>query len=363
MRSRTINGTEVIYPNSIVWNGDNTQISLSNSTYNVGAQITVKNNATGKQKELIYASELKNLTFNLNDTLRSLFTYGGCTINVMVTVYTAGYQNGSFGFNMNMLNGKTLPNRKHGSTRTVYVYDDDELASTQFLFSGYGTLTVNSTVLPVSGSGRRAFNLLPYINRSGEWWLCYKYGDKSPYDKETDTIQVLGVKEFSTSAVLSLQFDSRDTQPAVKEIRGGDVWNDSQVNLADYCIRVVREDPCDDFDFFLVRYYDTDGCLRYLGGKIDSETTNSKQKNYYRPDNSVYKNISRKHIEDFSGTLKVSYPELRRDSYWQDILLAEKIEFKNYDGEWTECSLATSKVTVKTQECDDVQIEYEIYKL
>lgn len=363
MRTIDVNTVNVVYPNSTVWIGDNITISLSHNLYTVGAKIYITNISTLKTKELVYISELKNLSFDISDTVRKLFVSGGSDINVKVLVYTDGFYEGTFGFNMNVLDGKTLPQRKHGSTRTIYVYGQDDLYKTQIVFAGTGKLTINGNTIPVTGTGRNSFDLRSYITHSGEYWLCYKYGAKAKPDKdETLRIEITNVDESVRSAIVFLDYHSSDTQPVVDEIDGGDIWSDSKVNLADFCIRIIYQDPCDDFNFWKVRYFDTDGCMRYLGGKIDSETLESKQKNYYYSDNSVYKNLSRKHIEEASNTVKVNYPDLMRDSYWQDILLADRIDFLDYSNTWKQCSIATNKVTVNSDDSMDVQLEFEILK-
>ena len=378
MRTTNIGTSAITYPNSVIWVGDNTMISISDDWYPVGLKINITNQSTLKTKELIYISELKNLTLDLSDTIRKLFVSGGTSFNVKVTVYTDGFYTGQFGFNTYCLDGKTLTSRKHGSTRTIYIYSPEELAKVQFLFSGTGGLNVNGHNMPVVGTGRTSFNLKPYIAHAGEYDLCYRYGIKTANvqqaesmqginrsgDQNKDTtsrVEITNVIPSTFSGVVSLQFSDIDSQPSVDEIKGGGIWKDEKVNLADFCIKLIFENVCDDFNVFQVRYFDTDGCMRYLAGKIDTETVNSKQKNYYHNDGSVYRNISRKKIETASDTVKVKYQDLRRDSYWSDILLAERIDFLNYNGEWMQCSIVTNKVSVNSDESDDVTLEFELW--
>lgn len=379
MRSINIATSTIAYSNSVIWVGDNCTISISDPIYSVGLKVNITNQSTNKTKELIYISELKNLTLDISDTIRKLFVSGGTSFNIKVSVYTDGFYVSQFGFNTYCLDGKTLTSRKHGSTRTVYVYSQDDLAKVQFVFSGTGGLNVNGHNLPVVGTGRTTFDLRPYITHAGEYNLCYRYGIKTASVQQAESMQginrsgddvrtdvtsrvvITNVIPSTFSGVLSLQFSDIDDQPSVDEIKGGGVWNDEKVNLADFCIKLIYENVCDDFNVFKVRYFDTDGCMRYLAGKIDTETVNSKQKNYYHNDGSVYRNISRKKIETASDTVKVKYQDLRRDSYWSDILLAERIDFLNYNGEWMQCSIVTNKVTVNSDESDDVTLEFELW--
>lgn len=379
MRTTTVITSEVTYPNSTIWVGDNCTISISDPIYTVGLKVNITNQSTNKTKELIYISELKNLTLDISDTIRKLFVSGGTSFNIKVSVYTDGFYVSQFGFNTYCLDGKTLTSRKHGSTRTIYIYSPEELAKVQFLFSGTGGLNVNGHNMPVVGTGRTSFNLKPYITHAGEYNLCYRYGIKTASVQHADSMQginrsgddvrtdvtsrveITNVIPSTFSASVALQFSDIDSQPSVDEIKGGGVWNDEKVNLSDFCIRLVYENICDNFNVFQVRYFDTDGCMRYLAGKIDTETFNSKQKNYYHNDGSVYRNISRKKIETASDTVKVKFADLMRNSYWSDILLADRIDFLNYSGAWVQCSIVTNKVSVNSDESDDVTLEFELW--
>ena len=167
MRTTNIGTSAITYPNSVIWVGDNTMISISDDWYPVGLKINITNQSTLKTKELIYISELKNLTLDISDTIRKLFVSGGTSFNVKVTVYTDGFYTGQFGFNTYCLDGKTLTSRKHGSTRTVYVYSQDDLAKVQFLFSGTGGLNVNGHNMPVVGTGGTFHFLDAGIKRNG----------------------------------------------------------------------------------------------------------------------------------------------------------------------------------------------------
>ena len=367
MRQQTVLTTNVIYPNDTVFVGDNVFISLSDSVYPTGAVIALTNMATLKTIELTYISELKNLTIDLTDSVRRLHQVGGCTMNCKVKVYSDKFYSGTFSFNFDTLDGKSLVHRQHGSTRTVYLYDPEDLTKVNLFFIGSGSFRTGNTSVPIIYNGRNSLNLSSWITGEGEYTGCYCYkckggGGGGGGIDETSRVEIVDAAVTINSALVSLTYHDVDSQPPKEDVKGGSVWADSKLNLADYCIRFIYQNHCDDFDFFKVKYYDTDGCLRYLGGKIINETTESKRKNYLGIRDSIFKDVSQKHIESSSIQVKVAYEDLRRDSYYSDILLAENVWFENYDGEWMPCSVADSKITVKSEDSADVEITYELMK-
>lgn len=363
MRTTTISTTQIKYPDANCFVYDNSFISFSDSLYPVGCEINITNLSSMETKTLKYTSELKNLTISINDVIRKLHQTGGCTLNVKVKVYTDLFYTGTFAFEMNTLDGRTLPYRSHGSARTFYVYNQDELQKFQFFFAGSGALSVNGHNFPVISSGRNSFDLRPYITHSGDWQACYRYGVKGGDGKDyTSRVNITDIEPSCFSAVAFLEYTDIDIQPVETEIKGGGTWADSRLNLADYCATIVYEDVCDDFDFIELAYYDTDGILRYLGGKIQNEVTSAKGKNYIGERLSVYRDISQKHIEESSVTVKVGFADIRRDAYPQDLFLSEHVWFKNFNGDWLPCSLNTNKITIKSEETLDLELEIELLK-
>lgn len=359
MREYTIGGTTLTYPDRTVWLDDNIYLVTQNRTGGgSGAKITVTNQATGHYRKHSYISEMNRVVFDLRDTIRSLYR-DNMTFTVTVDMYTDNLFGGSYSFTLTTLDGKSIPGRPHGSTRTVYVYSQDDLYKIGFIFNNTGTLSLNGESFPISESGLSQFDFRGIIDSEGTWNACFDSGAKGGVSK----ISISGVENitpFSAMARLEIETGSEDNPDAGK---GGGVWKDSEFNMDEYCIRIEYVEHCADFDFFKVRYKDTDGIMRFLGGQVVSEKTSSTGENIYRPDiNLPYRNVSREFITETSGTVKVFYPMLRRDAYWSDILLTNSIEFLDINGNWLPCSLVTSSVEVKSDESQDVTLEFEIYK-
>ena len=364
MRTQQVNTVTVTYPNSTVFTADNIFISISDDVYPVGAQISVTNTSTLRTKTLTYVSELKNLTFDIADTVRMLSDETGSTLNVKVAVYTDQFYVGSFAFNIQTLCGRSLTSRSHGSAKTFYVYSYDELYKFHLMLAGTGALRVDGGGnIPVTQSGRNSFNLQSYINATGEHSLCYYMGVKGGGDHKdyVSGVEITNVEPSVFDAVVSLEYHDLDPIPT-DPIKGGGIWEDSRIDLSRYCMRLIYDEPCNDFNFFEIKYWDTDGCERYLGGKIDSTTTESKQKNYVGTRNSVYRDISQRHIEEANETVKVLFADIRRDAYFEDVLLSPHVYFRNYAGEWMPCSIADSKITIKSDDYSDLTLNIETWK-
>lgn len=359
MRETTIGGVKLTYPESTTWLDDNIYIKVTNiGGGNTGARIVVTNPSTGRYMKHIYMSEMSEVVFDLRDTFKALYD-DNLTFNVSVDLYSWNLFDGTFSFTLTMLDGKSIPGRPHGSTRTVYAYAPEDLIKVGFIFNNTGSLFVNGTSFPIISMGFNQINFNGVITDTGTWNACFDSGAKGGESK----IRIAGVEDITPFAgVVRLEFDtgSKDNPDAGK---GGSVWEDDVFNMDDYCIRIIYEEPCEKFDFFKVRYKDSDGIIRYLGGKIVSQKTSASGENIYRPDLELpFRNLSRKFITETSETVKVFYSMLRRDSYWSDILLSNNIEFMDVNGEWLSCSVVTNNVEVKSDETQDVTLEFELYK-
>ena len=363
MQNATIGNFEITYPDTTAYLHDNLLIKVRSVTNQpVGAQIQITDLASGNYRKLKYLSELNEIVFVLNDSVSSLY-HDALSYNVTMRLYENGVYVSDYGFDFDIMNGRTLPLRRHGSTRTIYVYDEDDLYKVGLILPASGGLSINDCHFPVITGGYKSLDLRGCVTSTGDYNLCYDSqakGGGGTSESEVKIVNVGGITPFSASVQLQFADTSGDIPSGDK---GGGVWNDDQFYLENYCVKLIYSSICNDYNFFKVRYYDTDGIMRYLGGKIKDETVESKGENFYRMDVSTpIKDISRRYLTESADTVKVAYGELRRDSYWNDILLADKVEFLNYAGDWFECSVKTSKVTVTSEEYQDVELEFEILK-
>lgn len=362
MRTKNIGNTKLTYPESTVWLGDNILLKLQTMLASgpVGGKVTIRNAATGMSLVQAYLTEMKNLVFDIRDSLNSLYT-DNLTFNITVDVYDDNFQiyGKSYSFSLTTLDGKSIPGRKHGSARTIYLYGPSDLIKVGLYFNNTGILIINGHQFNVNKTGFNQFDLSSVITDTGIYQACFD----SVVKPGIPTAVIAGIEGITDKSVV-VRIEATTGKEDVKTAgKGGRLWNKDIFNFDDYCINFVYEEPCEDFDFFKVRYKDTDGIMRYLGGRVINDKTAAEGENYYRPSiEYTYRNLSRKHIKETSGTVKVFYSMLRRDSYWNDILLAEKIEFLDTNNNWLPCSLMTNSVEVNHNESQDVTLEYQLYK-
>lgn len=362
MKTVTTGHFEITFPDPTAYLHDNILIRVKNlANLPVGAEIRVTDLSSNQYRKLKYLSELNEIVFTLNDSIKSLF-HDSMSFNITLRLFENGIYKTAYGFYFDVLNGRTLPLRRHGSDLTIYMYRQEDLSKVGLILPSSGSLSVNGCQFSVISGGYKAINLSDCITNTGDYDLCYNSQEKGGVINES-VVKIVNVDSTTPfSAVAQLQFADTSSEIPSGD-KGGGVWKDDNFFLESYCIKLIYQEACDDFDFFLCRYLNTDGVMRYLGGKIKDETIESKGENFYRMDISTpIKDISRRYLTECSDTVKVAYSDLRRDSYWSDILLADKVEFLNYDGEWFECSIKTSKVTVSSEESQDVELEFEILK-
>lgn len=358
MRNTTINNTVyVTYPNETIWLNDNNCIKImSTDGSKVGATITLTNLATTESKTLFYNSDLTYLVFILDDLLKNLYN-GGFSYGVNVVVYDDSVNVGYFSFELMCLNGKSFSNKAHGSTRTIYCYESDDLYKLQLYLPAAGTLTVNGTNFNVS-AGYNALNLQNAITNYGEYMMCFTNGD-SPITTTTIT-SVYPI--YYNSATINLNFSGGSGAIPTTDEKRGDVWY-PKFDTSSYCIRLIYTKICDDYNVMKFKYYDCDGLTRYLAGRIINENISANGSTYYNIDSSiVYKNIPHRFITENETVVKIAFVGIRRDSYFNEIILSDKIWFKNYDGEWCECIINSDNIEVDSNDDNDYEIEFTINK-
>ena len=326
MRYHSISGSSVYieYPDQLTWLGDNNIIRIrsSISTDHVGARVTVTE-PSGGQQVLDYWSETNSLVFLLNDTLKSLFANNLSDWSVMIEAYNSLSPLTPFTFNMKVFDGKSFPDRSHAAERVIYWSDADELRKIQvFTYEG-GTATVANT----------PFALTPGIT-SLNLSNLHLHGDVSIHIQTTHALE---------------------TTPEYL----GDMWHNTRVPNSDYDIRMEHIQICDDSsNACRVFYTNTDGCVRWIGGKIVKQTDNAQGETYQRID-SLYRNIARKHNTKLSKVLTVAFSDIDALAYLTDIMWSDRVQMVNYNGDFFDVAIDTKKLQSKDLQ-DDFEIDFII---
>lgn len=321
MRTHYMTGTAlwIEYPDALVWLGDNNiiRVGSSNESDTVGARVVVRE-PTGNQLVLDYWSETSEIVFLLNDTLKQLYHDNLSAWDIMVEAYSNSSSQGTFLFQTNVYDGKSFPDRSHAATSTIYWTDTNELTKLQLFSYEGGTATIGTHSYPLN-AGITSLNL-----------SSLNLGD------------ITNVHITSTTTL--------DTTPNYL----GDAWNTNRMNTVSYDVALKNLSVCSNYNAVRIYYNDTDGCYRWIAGKLKKETDNAKGTAYTNITN-IYRNGAYKLNTSTSKTITVTFGPIDSGAYFQDIMYANTVRMLNYNGDLIPVTVNTTKLT-----SEETESEYEI---
>lgn len=348
MRTTTISGFTITYPDDIVWVNDHSPLKISASAP-VGATIKVIHPA-GETKTLTYMSPLNELTFFLDTTLKALHddNIGDyfCQImlysnNVYVTTYT---------FSFKLYNGKSFQDRTHGTSQHIYLYSFDEAIKLQIYSPSNGTASINGTTFTIT-KGLNSLNLSGIVTATGIYTICLY--DSSQQSLEAEMVGDTPVTPNEQLLTFSYQLIDESA------IIGGNIFGAKKIFPICHTIELVEK--CSNYPSVELWYHDCDGCLRHLAGNIVNDTTNVSRTGYTNLIASEYKDIPYSTLVDGSQLVKVQFKDIDINANFRDILYSEYLYVRrNYDSELIPVRLKTDTLVVKAND-DSVDFELEIY--
>lgn len=307
MRNQILSGgISMLYPDVCAFTNDRNTITLQylgigNNT--VGGAFTLTNQQ-GTAVNIAYNSEQKYLVFNLFSVLKKLINNDVYNVvTVTGSVVSGETATNIQPFTLNCIDGRTLHSRPHCSEKVIYYYDSDELNAVEILSLEGGTVA-GYTVQ----AGINKFNL---SHNTGNFTITQADGDM------TRTIQ------FIAAAI------------------GGDT---------DFCI--------EEGGIFRVRYLNTDGCIRFLQGKITSRKR-SVADTEWRADNLV-RHTPNGMITQTTDEVTVGFPSVARESYAEDIMFSPYVEYMNIAGEWQPCVISSKSISLNDWKQNDMEITFKV---
>lgn len=346
MRTNIISNTTVTYPNEIVWLNDSNVINLE-SSLPVGASIVVAN-PLNEYKVIEYLSDLTSLTFKLDDILLELHDDSLSPWYVKVIVYENGYHVGTFNFAIKVINGRSFLTRSHGMSQTMYVYNTDELNKVEFYSVAPGNMTIDQWGF-LCYEGLNAYNLSPAITGEGEHMAHFLSSNATP-----STVLVVddqNTTPTSTELTISVTagYDPNTTA-------GGDIWADGRIIFPKW-YKIIYQGHCTGYNFAELRYTDTDGCTRYLGGTVISEEDSVPDSGFSHTTTEVYKLNPSRFISEQSKVVKIAFNDIEKDAYPADILYSNSIQMRSWNGEWKDVRLKTDSLAQNDDEYLDFELE------
>lgn len=311
MRTQLLLSINVVFPDEVVFTNDRNVVTLQyigGNNRTVGGQFTFTNGG-GETAQLNYNSEQKYLVFNLLSTFKKLIgndTYNTVTMTGSVTdgISTSNITPVSF----KLVDGRTLHSRPHNAEKVVYYYDNMDLHAFEVLSINGGT--VGQTTVQ---SGITKFN-----------WETNLDSFEMPQTDGTNVRTIL----FKRAAL------------------GGDN------NFQSGC-----EDGNEEVGIFKVRYFNVDGCKRFLQGKIQNRKRTVGYTEWTADD--IVRHTPNGMITSVLDEITVGFPSVARESYAEDIMYSPIVEYQREDGEWQPCIISGKSVQLKNWTENDIEITFK----
>lgn len=317
MRNQILAGNvSMMYPDECTFINDRNTITLhylgvGNNT--VGGAFTFTNQQ-GTAVQIAYNSEQIFLTFNLFSVLKKLMNNDVYNVvTVTGSVVCGETATNIHPFTLKCIDGRTLHSREHNSERIIYYYEPSDLYGVEIL-SLYGG-TVNGFTVQ---AGVNKFNLSSF---NGDFQITQVDGDFQ---------RTIYFKNSTIGGDNTYCVDDSDEEGTGNNSNGG---------------------------VFRVRYFNTDGCMRHLIGKI---TSRKRTVGYtdWRADELV-RHTPNGMITTTTDEITVGFPAIARKSYAEDIMFSSRIEYVNQNGEWQPCILSTKNINLPNWDENDIEITFK----
>ena len=317
MRTQLLLGkVNMVFPDEVVFTNDRNTITLTyvaagNET--VGGVFTFTNQQ-GKTATIMYSSEKQFLVFNLLSTLKKLMNNNTFDIvTVSGSVLCDDVAEDIAPFTLKCVNGRTLHSRNHNSERIVYYYDQQDLVDFYVLMLNPGTING----VPVQSG---------VVKRN----LSYLQGDFNVTIIDGNVERVVNVKKSALGGDNGYDTGCDDEGGSGTDSNNGGVLR--------------------------VRYYNTDGCLRHLVGKITNRKRTVGYTNWRADD--IVRHTPNGMITTTTDEITVGFPAIKRESYAEDIMFSPIIEYLNLNGEWQPCIISSKNVQLPNWDENDIEITF-----
>lgn len=296
------------YPDAVVFMNDRNVITFTSITAGhnpVGATLSFTNGLDTVQ--LSYNSEQTFMSFDLYSVIKKLDQGNSVTITVSGIVSCGDTSANIAAFTMDVSSGRTLHSRSHNAERVIYYYDYSELYDIEILSLEGGTLGV--------------FPLSAGVNKIN---IGYHTGDFSMTVTDGEASRTVTFKEVAAGGD--------------KSVIGAQCDNDENSTAG----------------YIEVKYTNTDGCHRYLKGKVLSRKRSIEQMDWRA--NELVRNTPNSILTGHTDEITLGFPSVERLTYSEDIMYSHDTMYKNADGNWTPCTIANKSLDLKNWDKNDIEI-------
>jgi len=348
MRTITTSGYTITYPNDIIWLFDVNKIKIEGQTAGFSTKIQIQN-PNGDTSTLEYTTRTKSILFVLDDNLNYLFVKGNGDYSFIVTIDEVQV----FSFSAKVLNGKSFLNKTHGSSDVIYLYNVSTVFDCRYIevySPSDGRLVFGNTSYNVNYGWNNVYIPNIDITTTGDYDILLT-------NRNADTITASVTSDKGIEPEISELTWSYQIHSDGVTIDGGTLFGQRQIFPEILKLHFIE--PCQ--GDVVLRYTNTDGCIRHISGKLIEEKDEFKPTNL----NNVVRSQRYRFNPTFtnnnnSKTLKIGLYEIEAGAEINDIIFSQTMQILSIENEWEDCVLKTNSVTnFKNNGFDN--LEFEIY--
>lgn len=341
----TVN-TDITYPgdsDGICWKNDNfiSEIKFLNGTYPFSVRIIITNIATTLSNTLQYTTLTNHIIFDLRDNIIDIIDDSVKVNNFVVSVELLSHSLNTFTYNIQVIEGKSFLTTPHGTSSVILINNADELSDVQIYAQFPSNATIDNTTYSVDKF--KSLDLSSIITTEGNYKLCLEPIDVSSLPPVITFVKDEFLTPYSSKIIWGVE-----EQKSNEYYKGG-LWN--RTNEEQHCIDIIYEEGCDDYPNIELKYINTDGCDRYVMGKLLTEHDGNKYSTIANKFNDI-RNINDYYVTENSKTLNVGIKDIPAGLHFNDIVYSEKLWIRDYNNQWISCVLKSFDVEYNNEDND-----------
>lgn len=349
------------------WIDDNFPVDIRFTSPNkpsiLAIQISVRNSYTGYETFLYNTTTQSHILFDISDNIKNGLQEGVKIDSFSITITFTNISFTSFTYTLIVNEGKSFITKPHGSSDVILLYNQDELSNIEIWAPFSSNANINGNTYQVNHF--TTLDLSGEITSEGEYTMCLEPADKATLPPIVDNITDQYITPYSSEILWeAAEQEAGDSYP-------GNIW--SRCEQDKKCYTIIYEEPCCDFPFVELKYWNTDGCDRYIGGKLLNENDSSKykmivSKYQYDPFNASpwqyneVRNVNNYFSTENSKVLRVGVKDVPAGLELNDIVYSKRLWMRDYSGNWIHCVLNDFNVNYNNQD-SKIMLEVIVNKL
>lgn len=371
MQQVIIDGVKIQYPDQQVFLWDENFFQLeSGAGTKIGYNLSLLNTDTYENRSLSYRSGFSNkISVPLKEAIQSLYDDAGQVggghsfMSAVLTLYIDGVRTQHmWTWRMDVMEGRSLSYKIHGGNKIIHIYNPDELFQVQIYSDAVCDLWLGTTSYHIY-KGLNTIDLSNSITTEGVYSLCFTQGTGG-------LVEIVSITDVTpSSAVIHLAYQVSDEDTG--GTRKPNIYLGDELKNCYYLVYgqgmtwhngALCQTMTNDGDFVEIRYRDTDGSRRYLGGKIISDELEYEGMDYNRIDPMMLFKKPLRYVMNHATNLTVGFVDLERASGFDEVLLSSLIEIRcaATQNQWRPCIIEDSIIRNGGEDRYDVELQIKV---